>query len=156
MRVENINPFIESVYDLFNTMLNVKAQRKEVGIAKSSANPRDIMALIGISGRVRGMVALAFPVSTALAMVNKLLNTNIKCIDDTISDAIAEMVNIIAGGAKARMNTGNESPLDLSLPTVVRGGDFFVEYPTNSVWLEINFDSELGPFTLRVTFEPEK
>ncbi len=66
------------------------------------------------------------------------------------------MVNIIAGGAKARMNTGDEKPLDLSLPTVVRGGDFFVEYPTNSVWLEINFDSELGPFTLRVTFEPEK
>ncbi len=68
MKVENINPFIESVYDLFNTMLNVKAQRKEIGIAKSSTNPRDIMALIGISGRVRGMVALAFPVSTALAM----------------------------------------------------------------------------------------
>lgn len=154
MRAENINPFIESVYDLFTTMLNSKAERKTVGIAKT-ANPRDIMALIGISGRVRGMVALAFPVSTALAMVNKLLGTDIKYIDDTVSDAIAEMVNIVAGGAKARMNVDNEKPLDLSLPTVVRGGDFSVEYPTNSVWLEINFDSDLGPFTLRVTFEPE-
>lgn len=154
MRAENINPFIESVYDLFTTMLNSKAERKTVGIAKS-ANPRDIMALIGISGRVRGMVALAFPVSTALAMVNRLLGTDIKYIDDTVSDAIAEMVNIVAGGAKARMNVDNEKPLDLSLPTVVRGGDFSVEYPTNSVWLEINFDSDLGPFTLRVTFEPE-
>jgi|YNPMSStandDraft_1061717.scaffolds.fasta_scaffold06453_3 Predicted inhibitor of MCP methylation, homolog of CheC len=155
MKAENINPFIESVYDLFTTMLNAKAERKTVGIAKS-ANPRDIMALIGISGRVRGMVALAFPVSTALAMVNKLLNTDIKIMDDTVSDAIAEMVNIVAGGAKAKLNTGNEKPLDLSLPTVVRGGDFSVDYPTNSVWIEINFDSDLGPFTLRVTFEPEK
>lgn len=155
MKAENINPFIESVYDLFTTMLNAKAERKNVGIAKT-ANPRDIMALIGISGRVRGMIALAFPVSTALNMVNKLLNAEIKVMDDTVSDAIAEMVNIVAGGAKARMNTGDDKPLDLSLPTVVRGGDFSVEYPTNSVWLEINFDSNLGPFTLRVTFEPEK
>ncbi|MCX8065351.1 MAG: chemotaxis protein CheX [Candidatus Hydrogenedentes bacterium] len=155
MKVENINPFIESVYDLFSTMLNAKTERKTVGIA-TTANPRDIMALIGISGRVRGVVGLAFPVSTALAMVGRLLGTEIKVIDDTVSDAIAEMVNIVAGGAKARLNKGDEPPLDLSLPTVIRGGDFSVEFPTNSVWLEINFESELGPFTLRVTFESEK
>lgn len=156
MKVEYINPFIESTYDLFGTMLNSKAVRGDVGLVKDVENPRDIMALIGLSGMARGMVALAFPVATALNMVNHLLGTDIRAMDDTVSDAIAEMVNIVAGGAKAKLNTGTEKPIDLSLPTVVRGKHFNVDYPTGSVWLEVPFDSDLGSFTLRVTFEMAK
>jgi len=156
MKVEYINPFIESTYELFSTMLSSKAVRGDVGLAKPDANPRDIMSLIGISGRARGMVALAFPVNTALNMVNRLLGTEIRAVDDTVSDAIAEMVNIVAGGAKARMNKDNETPMDLSLPTVVRGNNYNVEYPSGSIWLEVPFNSDLGSFTLRVTFETKK
>ena len=103
MKVEHINPFIESTFDLFSTMLGSKATRGNIGLAKEKADPRDMMALIGLSGKARGMVALAFPVDTALNMVNKLLGTNIKVLDDTVSDAIAEMVNIVAGGAKTKL-----------------------------------------------------
>lgn len=156
MKVEYINPFIESTYDLFSTMLGSKAVRGDVGLARPDANPRDIMALIGLSGMARGMVALAFPVDTALNMVNRLLGTHIRMIDDTVSDAIAEMVNIVAGGAKAKISADLEKPIDLSLPTVVRGNSYNVDYPSGSVWLEVPFNSDLGSFTLRVTFEMEK
>lgn len=153
MKVEYINPFIESVYDLFGTMLNSKAVRGDVGIADDEANPRDMMALIGLSGMAKGMVALAFPVDTALKMVNSLLGTELKAVDDTVSDAIAEMVNIVAGGAKAKLSRETQRPIDLSLPTVVRGKSFNVDYPSGSVWLEVPFKSDLGNFTLRVTFK---
>ena len=154
MKVEYINPFIESTYELFSTMLTATAKRGDVGIAKEvKSNARDIMGLIGLSGPARGMVALAFPVETALKMVNRLLDTEIKVMDDTVSDAIAEMVNIVAGGAKAKINIGGNKPIDLSLPTVVRGSNYDVDYPTGTVWLEVPFDSDLGSFSLRVTFE---
>lgn len=154
MKVEYINPFIESVYDLFSTMLNSEARRGDVGLLKKKeTNPRDIMALIGLSGVARGMVALTFPVNTALAMVNRLLSSDITVIDDTVSDAVAEIVNIIAGGAKAKFPSADGKPIDLSLPTVVRGNGYNVDYPSKAVWLEVPFTSELGPFTLRVTFE---
>lgn len=154
MKVEYINPFIESVYDLFSTMLNAKAVRGDVGVARGEmTNPRDIMALIGLSGPVRGMVALAFPLSTAIEMVNRLLGTELRVVDDTVSDAIAEMVNIVAGGAKAKLSGAQSTPIDLSLPTVVRGNSFNVDYPSGSVWLEVPFNSDLGEFNLRVTFE---
>ncbi len=155
MKVEYINPFIESTYELFTTMLSAEAKRGDVGLA-GEANPRDIMALIGLSGKARGMVALSFPVATALNMVNRLLGTEIRLVDDTVSDAIAEMVNIVAGGAKAKLNLGGGAPLDLSLPTVVRGNSYNVDYPSGSVWLEVPFDSDLGSFRLRVTFELTK
>ncbi len=153
MKVEYINPFIESIFDLFTTMLNSTAKRGDVALADESVNPREIMALIGLSGMARGMVALAFPVETAVNMVNKLLDTDIKEIDDTVSDAIAEMVNIVAGGAKAKLGGDDRPPIDLSLPTVVRGSSYNVDYPSGSVWLEVPFDSDLGSFSLRVTFE---
>jgi chemotaxis protein CheX len=153
MQVEYINPFIESVHELFGTMLNAKVQRGKVGVSSGGTNPRDVMALIGLSGAARGIVALAFPVDTALNVVNRLLDTDTRVMDDTVSDAIAEVVNIVAGSAKARINNGNEQVIDLSLPTIVRGNNFSVEYPSKSIWLDVTFDSELGAFTMRVTFE---
>jgi chemotaxis protein CheX len=155
MKVEYINPFIESVYDLFSTMLGDEARRGDVGVSKDNPNPRDIMALIGISGHARGMVALSFPKATALNMVNKLLSSDTTELDDTVSDAVAELVNIVAGGAKAKFPKEDGKPLDLSLPTVVRGSGYEVDYPSGSVWLEVPFESGLGGFTMRVTFSFE-
>ena len=154
MKIEYINPFIEAVYDLFNTMLSAKAKRGEIGVGKPEGNPRDLMALIGLSGPARGMVALSFPVDTALTMVNRLLGTETRVVDDSVSDAMAELVNIVAGGAKAKFPIDGP-PIDLSLPTVVRGNSYNVDYPSGSVWLEVPFESDLGSFTLRVTFELE-
>lgn len=156
MQVEYINPFIESVHDLFSTMLGAKVQRGKLGVSSGASNPRDLMALIGFSGPARGMVALAFPVSTALNIVNKLLGTDTRVVDDTVSDAIAEVVNIVAGSAKARINKDDGPVIDLSLPTIVRGNNYCVEYPSKSTWLDVTFESDLGEFNMRVTFEMNK
>lgn len=156
MQVEYINPFIESVHELFSTMLSAKVQRNKLGLSSGPSNPRDIMALIGLSGAACGTVALSFPSSTALSVVNRLLGTENRVMDDTVSDAIAEVVNIVAGSAKARINDGDGPVIDLSLPTIVRGNSFSVDYPSKSKWLEVSFDSELGPFSMRVTFQMEK
>ena len=153
MKVEYINPFIESVHDLFSTMLNAEIERGEIGVTSASGNPRDIMALIGLSGPARGTVALSFPTNTALAMVGRILGVETRVVDDTVSDGVAEIVNIVAGAAKAKLTKGGETVINLSLPTVVRGNDYNVDYPTQSVWLEVPFKSGLGPFSLRVTFE---
>lgn len=153
MKVEYVNPFIESVYELFSTMLSAKATRGTVGVSTEGPRPHDIMALIGFSGPARGMVALSFPSRTALNMVNRLLSMEMEVVDDTVSDGVAELVNMIAGSAKARFPVEDGVPIDLSLPTVVRGQSYDVDYPSGSVWLEVPFESELGEFSLRVTFE---
>ena len=153
MNVEYINPFIESVYELFQTMLSAEVKRGEIGVSKGEGNPRDVMALIGLSGPARGTVSLAFPTATALAMVGRILSIEVKTVDETVSDGIAEIVNIVAGSAKAKLYQEGETPIDLSLPTVVRGNSYQIDYPTQSVWLEVPFNSSLGEFNLRVTFE---
>jgi len=156
MKVEYINPFIESVFDVFTTMLSSQATRGGVGVSKGKTDSRDIMAIIGLSGEARGMVALSFPTPTALAMVSRLLGTALVIVDETVYDGLAELVNMVAGSAKAKFANSVSVPIALSLPTVIRGSDFSVNHPSQATWLDVPFSSELGTFNLRVTFELSK
>ena len=124
MKIEYINPFIDSVHKLFSAMLGSKVEQGQIGVAKGKSVPFELTALIGLSGMARG----------------------------TVTDGVGEIVNIVAGSAKSKF-TGDGSPIDLSLPNVIRGDNYTIEYPSQAVWLEVPFESELGPFNLRVTFE---
>ncbi|HRI89179.1 MAG TPA: chemotaxis protein CheX [Candidatus Hydrogenedentes bacterium] len=153
MRAEHINPFIESVYELFRTMLQAKVERGAIGVSSGNHARRDITAIIGISGPTRGTVAIGFPAATAVGMVGRILGTTVHAVDETISDGVSEIVNMVAGSAKAKLKTASEKPLDLGLPTVVLGEKYDVQYPSKAVWLEVPFTSDFGEFNLRVTFE---
>jgi chemotaxis protein CheX len=157
MKTTWINPFVESVYSLCSTMLNCGVERGQLGLSPAeSATGGDITGLIGLSGMAHGMVALSFPTTTARAMVGRLLSLGDGEVDDSVSDGVAELVNIVAGSAKAKFSDGDGSEIiSLGLPTVIRGGSQIVECPSQSSWLDVPFASDLGPFSLRITFELE-
>ncbi|MBE7558540.1 chemotaxis protein CheX [bacterium] len=152
MKAEYVNPFIEAVYELFSTVLSTEVKRGELGIVQEMGQPRDITALIGFSGPARGMAALSFPVTTALSMVSRVRGTETRVVDESVMDFVAELVNAVAGIARARLAKSG-APIDLALPTVVRGVRYAVDYPSQSHWLDVPFASALGPFRLRVTLE---
>jgi uncharacterized protein (DUF342 family)/CheY-specific phosphatase CheX len=156
MRAGHINLFIESVQNLFLSMLRCQANPGEVGIADGVGNPGDITALIGLSGPVRGNVALTFPKETVLAIVNRMLDSRAKVVDNIVADGVAELVNMVAGAAKKKLSSADGPPVDLGLPTVLSGNGYIVQHPSKSIWFEVPFTSDLGPFTLQVTFEPQK
>ncbi|HUV50058.1 MAG TPA: chemotaxis protein CheX [Anaerolineae bacterium] len=156
MKAEHINPFIESVQNLFVSMLGCKATPGKTGLADSTVNPGYITALIGLSGPVRGNVALTFPVKTVLAIINRMLGSETRVVDDLVADGVAELVNMVAGGAKKKLSSDDGPPVDLGLPTVLSGNEYVVQYPSKSTWFKVPFTSDLGPFTLHVTFEQQK
>lgn len=153
MKAEYINPFITAVFDLFSTMMGCEAKRGQIAIAKKGAAEKEITALIGLGGPTRGSVSISFPMDTAERMVARMLGTNGELDEDTLVDGTAELVNIVAGSAKAKFCKDGAAPLDLSLPTIIRGEGFQIDYPSKTVWIEVPFSSELGPFKIRVTFE---
>jgi chemotaxis protein CheX len=137
-------------------MLNSKVSRGDISVSKSGNSPYEITALIGLSGEARGTVAISFPASTALNMVSKMLMIESAEVNSTVIDGVGEIVNIVAGSAKSKFTRDSEKPIDLSLPNVIRGDDYVVEYPSETVWIEVPFTSDLGPFNLRVTFAQGK
>ena len=154
MDVSYINPFIEAVDSVFNTMLGVKPKRNGLKVSSGEAVGSVITSLVGISGQVSGVVALRFPPPTALKLVEKLLGSVPTEINDEVTDAVAELVNIVAGSAKAKFQ--HDPPLQLGLPTVVHGTGYKLKYPSKSVWLEVPFTSDAGEFTLEVTYNPPR
>ena len=154
MLVQYLNPFIESVYSLCSTMLACSVERGQPGVRSELPHDGDITAIIGLSGPARGTVALSFPIGTAQAMVGRLLQMDEAESKENVADGVAELVNIVAGSAKAKFPSGNgQDIISLGLPTVINGGSEIVQYPKATSWLDVPFQSELGPFFLRVTFE---
>jgi chemotaxis protein CheX len=150
--VSYINPFIEAVDSVFTTMLQVKPKRVGVKVSNGEAKGTVLTSLIGLSGQVSGVVALRFPPGTALKLAGRMLGSEITEINDEVTDAISEMVNMVAGSAKAKLD--HDPPLELGLPTVVEGTGYKLKYPTRSVWLEVPFNSEAGDFSMEVTYNP--
>lgn len=155
MKAGHVNPILESVDTMCRTMLGISVTRGKIVPAPETGCPLQITALVGISGSFRGVVALSFPENTALAMAGRVLGMEMSVVDDTVRDAIAELTNIVAGAAKAKFGSTQEVPNELSLPTVVRGSNYRVDYPSESTWIEIPFQSALGPFSLRLTFQEQ-
>lgn len=156
MHVEFINSFIDSVRNVFSSMLSSKVESGQVAFVKDDFDLQGITVLIGLSGPLRGTIAFSCPEATALAMVSRLLGTEKEKVDATVSDGVAEIVNIIVGGAKVMLVDENGPPVDLSLPIFIRGSSYTVDCPSDSPWLEVPFESSLGDLSLRVTFQMEK
>ena len=153
MKAEYLNPFVDSVSELFNTMLSCKATRQNISASKGGQFSGALTSMIGLGGHVKGAVALSFPEETALALAGNLLCMEVSEMNQEVSDAMAEMVNIVAGSAKTKFKDADKNPVDISLPTVVYGNNFTIGCPSQAMWLEVSFKSDLGPFTLRVTIE---
>lgn len=152
MDVKYINPFIESVSEVFDTMLQAKVARGTISLTSGKSDPLHIVALIGLSGPARGTVALHLPTKTALGIVSRILGVALVVADQTVNDGVAEIVNIVAGNAKAKLSATGGIPIDLGLPTLITGNHYTVEYPTKASWLQVPFNSDFGPFSLCVTF----
>lgn len=151
MDIKYINPFIESVDSVFQMMLNVEPRRLDLQLRSGAGNGSEVTSLIGISGQVQGVVVLRFPSETALDIAGRMLGQDVGVIDDAVVDAVSEIVNMVAGAAKAKFNI--DPPLELGLPTVVQGSNYKVKYPSGTAWLEIPFESDAGNFAMELTFE---
>ena len=147
-----INPFVGSVGSVFQTMVSLNPKRSAVKRGQGSPDSESLTALVGLSGEMSGVVALRFPPSTALSVAGRMLETSYDEIDDHVIDAISELVNMVAGSAKAQFSF--DPPLALGLPTVVQGSAYKLKYPSKSVWLEVPFTCEAGDFVMEFTYIP--
>lgn len=150
--IEHIKPFVLSLAYFFKTMLDCEPRLLTSNEGTSRREERRVISVIGLSGTVRGTVSISMPIATAQAMVSKFIGMDVSELDDTLIDAVAEIGNIIAGGAKTRL--GAVGQVDLSLPNVVicKGSMIFFQ-PSTARRTTIQFTSPVGDFDMLVTLE---
>jgi chemotaxis protein CheX len=155
MNVEFINPFIIATVNALTTMAFIAPKRGQPQIRKDEPpNGADISAVIGLTGETNGWVAICLQKSVALNIAGNMLGVQKSYIDADVRDAVGEIVNMIAGGAKAELAKKGFS-FKIAIPTVVVGDNHQLGQSKNSVYLVIPFETEHGSFYVNVCLESE-
>jgi chemotaxis protein CheX len=151
MDPNNLLPFIKSTQNIFETMLQMGIEIGEPAVKAERAPSHDVSGIIGFNGDVGGSVVLSFPLTTAQRIVSVFTGMEIDAdATDDIADAVGELVNMIAGGAKAQF-AGKK--VSITCPSVVVGRDHTVQNAKDAVCVLIPCDCDCGNFTVEVAIK---
>ena len=97
---------------------------------------REITAMVGLAGLVRGVLSIRCSVKAGKLMASKMLGVGPEQIGAEMCDAFGEICNMVAGNFKNKIvRMGNECLL--SVPTVIEGSDYSLHSLADSEALEV-------------------
>jgi chemotaxis protein CheX len=147
IRVEFINPFVESTHTVFRTMLGLEIQRGQISLKNAMQPEHEISGIIGLSGMAKGTVVLSMSGPLAIEITAILVGERSPSITAEVIDAIGELTNMIVGSAKVKLE---DLKMSIGLPTVITGRNHSVGFPTGVIPLCIPFESPHGALCLEV------
>lgn len=128
---------IAATLDVFDTMVMLKTI-PEAPLDRKATITCNISGMLGLAGDLRGMLAVHCPRDIAAEITARLLGEEDGLQDADLQDAVAEIVNMIAGGVKAAFYREGKT-LELTVPTTVTGSAYSVRSSWNSAHIIIPF-----------------
>ncbi len=153
MDVRYINPFIKSIRNVFKTMLSVEVTVDKPHVKAGEGDRPDVSGVIGFSGDASGSVVVSFSKQVALRIVAQFAGTELEIDHADFADAVGELANMIAGGAKSEFEGLDVS---ISLPSVIIGENHEVSRSSANPRVVIPCRTALGPFDVSVSMKVEK
>lgn len=149
MDVRFINPFLEGTVEVLSKMAFVTPKPGKPYLKKDSLAKGDVSGVIGITGTIRGSLALSFSASSILKIVSNMLGEEINSLNGDIRDAVGEITNMVSGAARKRIEEMGFS-LSASIPTVVSGKDHTITHVLGGPSVIIPFETANGSFVVDV------
>ena len=149
-----INPFLNATLEIINELAGIEYKAEPFYIKKDEYGCGDITGIIGLSGSVKGTVAVTFDENTILHIVSKILHEDFSQIAHMVIDTAGELTNMITGRAIEKL-VKHGFDLMLSVPTVVHGKNHRVAHHTEGPKIAIPFSSSKGKFTVEFSFDKE-
>jgi chemotaxis protein CheX len=128
MRVEYINPFVESAYTVLKEVLNSEVKRGDIYLKPTSMQIMGVAALVGLAGDVEGRVLFDMTKETALFVAGKMNGENFTVLDELGKATIQEMANMITAQAVTKLHDLGFK-FDLTPPALFTGDN--MEVSTN-------------------------
>ena len=150
MDVRYVNPFIVSIKQVFSTMVGVEVQVLKPTMKVNGSGVVGVSGVIGFSGDAAGACLLCFPTDVACKLASAFAGEEMSESHPDFADAIGELANMIAGGAKSQFDG---LAISISLPSVVIGNPHEVTVtgvPSDAPRLIIPCDTKLGQFHVEV------
>ena len=128
MRVEYINPFVESAFSVLKEVLDVEVKRGEIYLKPTTMAIQGVAALVGLAGDVEGRVLFDMTKETALYVSGAMNQENFTVFDELAKATIQELANMITAQAVTKLHDLGFK-FDLTPPALFTGEN--MEVSTN-------------------------
>jgi chemotaxis protein CheX len=122
MRVEYINPFVESAFNVLKEVLDTELTRGELFLKSSSQPVLGVAAIIGLTGDVQGRILFDMDERTALAIASAMNGETLTSMDDLAKATITELANMITARAVTKLSELGFK-FDITPPAIFTGKD---------------------------------
>jgi chemotaxis protein CheX len=153
MNVEFINPFLQSIMKVLSTMAMMEATPGKPAVKGTQVARGDVTGLIGMaSEKAKGTLAISFTEPVILEITKRMLGDELTGIDDTVTDMVGEITNIVTGGAKKVLSEKGYK-FDMAIPSVVSGKGHVISHKSKAPIVILPFSTEAGDFFIEICFE---
>jgi chemotaxis protein CheX len=128
MRVEYINPFVESAFSVLKEVLNAEVKRGEIYLKPTTMSIQGVAALVGLAGDVEGRVLFDMTKDTALHVAGAMNQEEFSTFDELAKATIQELANMITAQAVTKLHDLGFK-FDLTPPALFTGDN--MEVSTN-------------------------
>jgi chemotaxis protein CheX len=104
MRVEYINPFVETAHRILCEVLRGEVRRGELYLKSTSQPVMGCAALVGLAGDVEGRVLFDMTLDTALKIASRMNDEEIEKFDELAKATITELANLITAQAVTKLH----------------------------------------------------
>ncbi len=120
MRVEYINPFVESAFNVLKEVLGTEVQRGELYLKRTTQPVMGVAAIVGLAGDVEGRVLFDMSMQTAVDLASAMNGETLPSLDDLAKATITELANMITAQAVTKLyDLGFK--FDLTPPAIITG-----------------------------------
>jgi chemotaxis protein CheX len=137
-------PLLEvAAREVFELMMG---SRLSVAASARRAN-LDVTSMVGLAGRLCGVLSVHCDGKTAALMASKMLHVVPEKVGPEVSDAIGEVCNMVAGNFKNKV-PGLGDGCMLSPPTVITGSDYSLRSLGTSPIIQLGLMFEKRPLVI--------
>ncbi|MBO4508262.1 MAG: chemotaxis protein CheX [Spirochaetaceae bacterium] len=104
MRVEYINPFVETAYNILQEVLGGEVRRGDLYLKSTSMPVMGVAALVGLAGDVEGRVLFDMTMETAMNIASKMNGEKLTEFDALAKATVTELANLITAQAVTKLH----------------------------------------------------
>lgn len=121
MKAEYIHPFIEAAEVVIKVLCGIEAKRGKVYLRDSSFSVNQVVIMIGVIGRIKGLVCFELSIETAKKIASAMMGGMLVLeLDEISKSAVSEMGNMIMGNTST-IFANNAISIDITPPSLLTG-----------------------------------